>query len=76
MAKLIVTGMHEAIDLKVLRGEQILMLDQAASDAYGHKGDGLWLITLRDGVLQFCRSWLANKCNFYPLKPKKNLPMA
>lgn len=72
MAKLILTGMHEAIDLKKLHGEQVLMMDKAAVDAAD--SDGLWLIGHRGGVLQFLRS-LATR-QFYPLQPRKRLPTA
>ena len=70
MAKLILTGTHEAIDLKGLRGEQVLTLDKAVIDTSANKdGEGLWLIYIRGGVLEFLRSLVTSK--FYPLKPKK-----
>ena len=70
MAKIILTGQMEAIDLKHLHGSQIVMLDQAAEDAsHEDGGEAIWLIALKGGVLQFLRSLVTS--DFYPLKPKK-----
>lgn len=65
MAQLIPTGKHEAILLKTLRGEQVLMLDEAASEA--PSGNCFLLIAMRDRVLQFLRT--LEPTRFYPLKP-------
>ena len=70
MAKLIHTGTHEAIDLKGLRGEQVLTLDKAVIESSTvNDGDAFWLIYIRGGVLEFLRSLVTSK--FYPLKPRK-----
>ncbi|HZU01558.1 MAG TPA: hypothetical protein VFA10_17955 [Ktedonobacteraceae bacterium] len=73
MAKIILTGQHEAIDLKGLRGNQVLMFDQAACEAPTHE-DTFWLVGIKNGVLQFMRSLSTRE--FYPLKPRKQLPAA
>jgi hypothetical protein len=76
VAKLISTGKHEAIDLKTLHGEQVLMFDEAATDAIEQESDALWLIMLRKGVLQLCKAFSTIDTGFYPLKPKKRRPAA
>lgn len=70
MAKLIVTGTHEAIDLKGLHGEQVLTLDKAIIEASTvNGGDAYWLIRIRGGVLEFLRSLITSR--LYSLNPKK-----
>jgi hypothetical protein len=72
MAKLILTGMHEAIDLKALRGEQVLKLDQVLTQS--PEGDAFWLVGVRGRVLQFLR--LLTCKEFIPLKPRRTIPTA
>lgn len=72
MAKLILTGKHEAINLNALRGEQVLKLDKALIDM--PEGDAFWLMGIRGRVLQFMRSMSCQQ--FIPLKPRKHVPTA
>ena len=67
MAKIIPTGKHEAIDLKMLRSEQLLTLDRELADS--PEGDIYWLLAVRGRVLQFMKAMTPDR--FIPLKPTK-----
>jgi hypothetical protein len=70
MAKLILTGKHEAIDLKALRGEQVLKLDQKLVEE--SEDDVFWLVGIRGRALRFVRSLATTQ--FLPLTPPKKKP--
>jgi hypothetical protein len=68
MAKLILTGEHEAIDLKALRGEQVLQIDAAADDVIKRNGGfARFAMEMKNAVF----GWLEVNAT-YSLKSSKN----
>jgi len=69
MAKLIPTGKHEAIQLKCLRSEQIIEIDDAAcevNEKYNGLGFAEFILALKRGVFD-----LVKVCELRSLRPKK-----
>ncbi len=72
MAKLILTGEFEAIDLKHIHGEQIMTLEHTAEQMIARNGGYAWLkLWLKQGVYD-----LAEVCESISLKLKRNRPSA
>lgn len=65
MAKIILTGKYEAIDLKALHGEQVLELDEAIV----HHRYAQLLMEVKDGILQWLRVFLQAESK--TLRPRK-----
>ena len=72
MAKLILTGTHEAIDLKYFHGQQLLDLEQKAEE-YSQKNNGFAKFTL---FLKHRVFDLAEVCETISLRPRKKPPAA
>ena len=65
MAKIIVTGQHEAISLKVLHGQQVLQVDEEAHEMISRNGGfAEFILALKRGVFD-----LVTVCKPVSLRP-------